>query len=197
MNVVFDIGNVLLSFRPHEYLERLSFDEEHVKLYSRIVFESSLWLDLDRGVTNEQEVVARLSAQYPEHTAGIRRVFAHWYSMLTPLDDSVRLLHKLKGQGYCLYALSNFHREAFHYVRSEYPWFELFDGMVISYEINAIKPEPEIYQVLIDRYDLEPEESIFIDDVWANLMGAKAFGFHTVHFTSVEEVTAQLISLLS
>ena len=196
MNVVFDIGNVLLSFQPYEYLRGLSFTEEQVELYAKIIFGSSLWLELDRGITNEQEVVAKLTASYPEHAAGIRTVFAHWYTMLTPLEDSIELLTELKDEDYDLYALSNFHREAFHYVRSKYLWFDLFDGMVISYEVNAIKPEPEIYQALIDRYGIDPQESVFIDDVWANLVGADAFGFHTIQFTSTQQTTQDLTWLL-
>jgi HAD superfamily hydrolase (TIGR01509 family) len=78
-----------------------------------------------------------------------------------------------------------------------YVWFDLFDGMVISYEINAIKPEPEIYTALIDRYGLNPRQSIFIDDVWANLVGAEAFGFYTIQFTSVKETTQKLNRLLA
>lgn len=196
MNVIFDIGNVLLSFRPREYLRGLSLDEEHVELYAEIIFGSSLWLDLDRGITNEQEVVAQLTVRYPQHATGIQRVFAHWYSLLTPLADSIELLNRLKEEGYSIYALSNFHREAFHYVRSKYLWFDLFDGMVISYEINAIKPEPEIYQALIDRYDVDPRNSVFIDDVRANLVGAEAFGFHTIQFISVKETIRKLACLL-
>ena len=197
MNVVFDIGNVLLSYRPHEYLRGLFFDEEHAKLYGKIIFGSNLWLDLDRGITNEKKVVAQLTTRYSEHAAEIRRILAHWYSMLTPLQDSIELLSNLKEEGHSLYALSNFHREAFRYVRSKYPWFDLFDGMVISYEINAIKPEPEIYEALIDRYGLDPRQSVFIDDVWANLVGAEAFGFYTIQFTSVKETTQKLTRLLA
>lgn len=197
LNVIFDIGNVLLKYQPREYLRSLSFDEHHIDVYAKIIFGSNLWLDLDRGITNEQEVVAKLTTTYPEHTAGIRQVFAHWYSMLTPIEDSISLLSELEEKGHGLYALSNFHREAFHYVRSKYSWFDLFDGMVISYEINAIKPEPEIYQALIDRYNIDPKRSVFIDDVPANLVGAKTFGFHTIKFASSEQVTEELACLLS
>jgi FMN phosphatase YigB (HAD superfamily) len=122
MNVVFDIGNVLLSFRPHEYLRRLSFDEKHVELYGKVIFGSDLWLDLDRGITSEREVAAQLTAMYPARATDINRIFAHWYSMLTPMPDSIELLGKLKQEGHRLYALSNFHREAFHHVRSKYVW---------------------------------------------------------------------------
>ncbi|NMB46678.1 MAG: HAD family phosphatase [Firmicutes bacterium] len=196
MNIIFDIGNVLLTFRPREYLSSLSLDEEHIDLYAKMIFGSSLWLDLDRGIANEQEVITRLTATYPEHTAGIRRIFANWYAMFSPVEESIELLHTLKAEGYRLYALSNFHREAFHYVRSKYAWFDLFDGMVISYEINAIKPEPEIYQALIDQYGLAPQESVFIDDVRANLVGAQALGFHTIHFSSTGELIQELFRLL-
>ncbi|NLA58465.1 MAG: HAD family phosphatase, partial [Firmicutes bacterium] len=80
-NAIFDIGNVLLSFRPKEYLRSLGFSEEGVELYYRIVFESKLWLELDRGVIDEREAVAQLTVTYPQHARGIQRVFADWYDM--------------------------------------------------------------------------------------------------------------------
>ncbi|NLY30975.1 MAG: HAD family phosphatase [Firmicutes bacterium] len=190
-NVIFDIGNVLLSFRPKEYLRSLGFSEEEVELYSRIIFRSSLWLDLDRGLVNEEEAVARLAAKHPKHAQGIERVFADWYAMFVPLEG-VKLLPKLKEAGYRLYALSNFHRDAFGHVRSKYHWFDLFDGMVISYEVHAIKPEPEIYRALIDRYGIDPKESVFIDDVKKNIDRALLFSFHTIHHTSFEETVGEL-----
>ena len=196
MNIIFDIGNVLLTFRPREYLQSLFADSDVVDLYQDVIFGSSLWLDLDRGITSEEEVVGQLSACYPGHAQGIRQVFAHWHSMLEPMEDSLRLLYELKEKGYKLYALSNFHREAFHHVREKFSWFGLFDGMVISYEINSIKPEPEIYQTLIDRYGLDPEKSVFIDDVEANLVGARALGFSTIEFKSAEGLTRDLGRLL-
>ena len=85
-NVIFDIGNVLLSFRPKEYLRSLGFSEEEVELYSRIIYRSSLWLDLDRGLFNEEEAEARLAAKHPKHAQGIERVFADWYAMFVPLE---------------------------------------------------------------------------------------------------------------
>jgi len=190
-NVVFDIGNVLLSYRPKEYLRSLGFSEEEVELYRRIIFGSSLWLDLDRGVIDERGAVAQLTAAYPEHAQGIARVFSDWYSMFVPLE-AVKVLPRLKGAGCRLYVLSNFHRDAFRHVRGKYDWFDLFDGMVISYEVHAIKPEPGIYQALIDRYGIEPRDSVFIDDMRENIEGARPFGFYTIHHKSFEETVGEL-----
>ena len=191
MNVIFDIGNVLLSFQPKEYLRSLGLSDEEVELYNRIVFRSKVWVDLDRGVIDEGEAVAQLTAIYSQYAWGIERVFADWYAMFIPLEG-VKFLPKLKGVGYRLYALSNFHREAFRHVRNKHDWFDLFDGMVISYEVHAVKPEPEIYQVLIDRYGINPWESVFIDDVKENIDGARDFGFHTIHHTSFEKTVGEL-----
>ncbi|NMB25668.1 MAG: HAD family phosphatase [Firmicutes bacterium] len=197
MNIVFDIGNVLLSFRPREYLMDLFGDSEMVDLYHKMVFGSSLWLDLDRGVTDEAEVILRLSACHPEHTLEIKQVFANWYSLLRPIEITVNLLYELKAKGHRLYALSNFHREAFDHVREQYQWLRLFDGMVISYEINSHKPEPKIYQTLIHRYGLNPHQSVFIDDITMNLTAAEEFGFKTIKCTSPEALARDLSQLLA
>lgn len=197
MNIVFDIGNVLLSFQPREYLFDLFGDDEAVQRYHSMVFANSLWLDLDRGITNEAEVMAKLTACYPEYACGIRQVFADWYSLLQPIEVTINLLHDLKAEGYSLYALSNFHREAFRHMRSKHQWFELFDGMVISYQINSIKPEPEIYEALIRRYELDPWRSVFIDDVEANLVAAEDFGFKTIKCISPEMLARDLRHLLA
>ena len=191
VNKAVDIGNVLLAFRPPEYLRGVGFGEKEVELYNGIVFGSSQWVDLDRGVIDEREAVAQLSAAYPDHARGIRQVFAGWYDMFTPLRG-IELLRELKAAGYPVYALSNFHREAFAHVRSKHDWFGLFDGMVISYEVHAVKPEPEIYRELIDRYRIDPRESVFIDDVKENVDGARPFGFHTIHHTSFVETVREL-----
>ncbi|NLK07486.1 MAG: HAD family phosphatase [Firmicutes bacterium] len=196
MNIIFDIGNVLLSYQPREYLEELFCDQDIVELYHEMIFRSSLWLDLDRGVVNEAEGVEILGNRYPKHKADIQRVFARWYSLLYPIQETTALLPKLKAEGLGLYALSNFHKEAFAYVRTKYKWFDLFDGMIISYAINYIKPEPEIYKALIEKYGLEPAECVFIDDISTNLQAAADLGFQTIEFTSYKNLISELEKLL-
>lgn len=195
-NIVFDLGRVLIDYDPQTFLDSLfgrTFDTNKLK---PVVFQSPEWAMLDRGVINQAQAVERLGNQYPELAEHIRIVFDNWFSMLTPIESSVEWVTRLHKQGYSLYVLSNFHREAFSYVRGKYSWFHLFDGMVISYQVHALKPEPAIYEALLRMYQLEPESCLFIDDVLANIEGAQQMGIKGIQYKNPEQMSRDLVEVL-
>lgn len=195
-NVIFDLGNVLLDFQPQEYLETLFDDEDLVRQLHKAVFNSPEWFMLDRGVITQEQAIERLSNQYPHLAAEIQLVFADWFSILTPIASTVDVLRQLEQEGYGLYVISNFHAAAFDYVSSKYDWFSLFDGLIISCHIRALKPEPVIYRALLERYALVPEHSVFIDDSLANIEGARQLGIAGIHYRTVAEFRLELELLL-
>lgn len=195
-NVIFDLGNVLLKYNPEDYLSTLFSGEELVNRLHRVVFTSPEWFMLDRGVITQEQAVKRLVMQYPDLDQEIPLVFADWFSMLRPISSSVEVLRNLKRSGYKLYALSNFHHAAFEYVSKKYDWFNLFDGKVISYEHQALKPEPAIYQILLGSYHLIPEQCVFIDDSLANLAAASEFGIRGIHYQNSEQFKLELNYIL-
>jgi len=191
-NVIFDLGNVLLKFNPGEYLASLFDDADLIAQVQRAVFCSPEWYMLDRGVISQEQAVNRLVKQYPQLAAEIQLTFADWFSILKPISPNVEVVRSLKESGYPLYILSNFHKAAFEYVSAKYGWLGLFDGGVISYQHQALKPEPAIYQILLARYALIPEECVFIDDSLANLAAASEFGIRGIHYQSPDQLRLEL-----
>ncbi len=191
-NIIFDLGNVLLDYKPEQFLlERYSDKILRERLYQE-AFQCPEWLMLDKGVISQEEVVERLSLRYPNDTEEIENIFQSWTEMLKPISGTVAILKKLKDRDYKLYVLSNYHIKAFNKVFKENDFFRYFDGMVISAKEKTIKPEAEIYQKLISEYKIIPEESIFIDDTEENLKGAKEFGIKTILFSSPFELIKKL-----
>jgi len=185
-----------LKFNPGEYLESLFDQPELVQRLHRAVFSSPEWYMLDRGVITQEQAVNRLIKQYPDLAAEITVTFADWFSILKPISSNVEVVRSLKKSGYRLYVLSNFHKAAFEYVYEKYEWFSLFDGLVISYQHQTLKPEPAIYQILLARYTLIPEECVFIDDSLANLAAASEFGIKGVHYQSPDQLRLELNFIL-
>ncbi|MCK4257398.1 MAG: HAD family phosphatase [Halanaerobiales bacterium] len=191
-NIVFDLGNVLLNFKPKEYLADNFSDADLVEELYQQIFCSAEWLELDRGTLSIEEVIRIIGQRHPENLKAIEKVLFNWEELLTPIESSVEILCELKEKGYKIYALSNFHLKAFHEVSERYDFFKLFNGKVISSKIKLLKPEPEIYQYLINEHGIEPEETIFIDDSKENIEAAKKFGIKTIHFTASTDLKKEL-----
>ncbi|MTI61997.1 MAG: HAD family phosphatase [Firmicutes bacterium] len=192
-NVVFDLGNVLLSYDPRGYLEKKYDDEELINKLYNSVFKSEEWIGLDRGSISQQKAVEILTER---HSFGseVSDIFRDWEEILQPIQGSIEILEELKDRGYSLYVLSNFHLEAFKLV-ANYDFFNNFDELVISAEINAVKPEPEIYRYLLANYSLSPEETVFIDDMEDNLLAAEDFGIKTIQFKNPVQLRGDLQEL--
>lgn len=190
-NIIFDIGNVLLDFNPKEYLKLKLKEDKIIEVYEEI-FKSKEWLMLDRGTILEEEAIDIIANRSNENAELIKLSFENWYDILRPIDKNISVLRKLKESGYKVYYLSNFHLKAFENVTSKYDFFNIFDGGVVSYEEKLIKPEIEIYNKIIEKYNLNANESIFIDDMEENIEKAKEVGFNTILFKKEEELIVSL-----
>lgn len=179
-NIIFDIGNVLLLFRPDEYLDQY-YDEKTKGDLMTIIFSSDEWIELDLGNLTINEVIDIFSKRNPHYKEEIHFVLKHWTHMMTPLEDNVQVVYELKEKGYPLYLLSNFHDEAINEMFNKYEFFRLFDGAVISSHEHMIKPEPRFYEILLKRYQLKGKDCIFIDDMCANVKAAEDFGIRGIH----------------
>lgn len=179
-NIIFDIGNVLLSFNPMEYLNSKIQQPDKVLEVHKELFQSEEWIMLDRGTITEEDAKNAIANRSIANGDLIRLSFENWYDILTPIEPSVEVLKLLKDSNYKVYFLSNFHLLAFEHIIKKYDFFKLFDGGIVSYKEKLIKPEEAIYRRLIEKYDLNPEESIFIDDVEENVEGAKRLGINTI-----------------
>jgi putative hydrolase of the HAD superfamily len=179
-NIIFDLGNVLLKFRPSEFLLQFTEDTEYIEQFSAKIFRSSEWIDLDRGVTSLDRAKKTFISKYPQEEAFLNLFFEHWMEMLTPIEKNVKILKELRELGFKTFILSNFIKETYEFIKNRYDIFQYFDGQIISGFEKTIKPEKDIYQKLLDRYHLIPEESLFIDDVLFFLKPAKKLGINTI-----------------
>lgn len=192
-NIIFDLGNVLLNFKPVVYLHTKISNKEKVQQIYEEIFTSEEWLMLDRGVITEEEAVDEICNRSTENSELIRSVMHNWYQLLTPIEDTIEVLKELKDKGYKLYVLSNFHLLAYKDVTKRYKFFTYFDGGIISYKEKLMKPEKDIYDKLIRRYEINPKESIFIDDTQENIESAAKLGFKAILFTNSKDLRRKLI----
>ena len=191
-NIVFDFGQVLINFQPEAYLRGLFPEHAQIVLVMKALFGSPEWAMLDRGVIDQAEAELRLTNQHPHLKGEISAALADWFVMLTPIEANVELLALIKERGYRLYAISNFHEAAFEYIEARYGWLGLFDGMILSYQHHVMKPEPQIYNELLKRHQLKGHECLFIDDVAANIEGARRMGFEALLYQCPEQLRSDL-----
>lgn len=187
-NVVFDIGNVLLYFKPEEYLDSFNFDKKAKEKIFKAIFKSKHWCELDRGTLTEEEAIKLFCKAAPDLKEEIEIVMKDWIGILKPNLETVEIVKELKRRNYNIFLLSNFHKSAFERVSYENDFFKLFNGKVISYEINLLKPEEEIYKRLLKTYGLNPEETLFIDDMIENIAGAEKLKINTILFKNAKSL---------
>ena len=175
-NIVFDLGNVLISFRPAEYLDKKEYSSEEKARILNDIFNSSEWLLLDNGDITLAEAIESIAAKSSLSREEIAHIFNLRTELMTPLDQNTDLLPELKKRGFRLFFLSNFPIDIFHEIKTGYNFFNYFDGGVISAEVRFSKPDSRIYQVLLEKYSLLPQESLFIDDLEVNVKAAEKIG---------------------
>ena len=191
-NIVFDFGGVLVDWNPHHLYDKYFGSVEKATWFLENICLYSWNLQMDKGKPFA-EGVAELQAQYPEWSEAIAIYHSRWIEIMGgEIDGTAAVLRRLKAAGYKIYGLSNWSMETFPLVSDKYPIFKELLGMVVSGQEHLIKPEPEIYHCLFDRFSLEPSESIFIDDNADNVEGARAVGMHAIQFKSAEQLEREL-----
>ncbi len=191
-NVIFDLGNVLISFRPKELLSRVIKNADRISEFISKVTSSKTWLKLDQGTISLLHARDIFLKKYPEEEMLLTYFFNNWRDLFAPIPKNIEILKKLKNSGYKTFVLSNFVKEPFEYVTSKFDFFQFFDGMVISCKENAIKPEKEIYEILLRKFELIPDECLFIDDVQSFCLGAEKLGINTIQLKSGMDLSSEL-----
>lgn len=187
-NVVFDVGQVLLSFLPTEFLPQMFPPDIAQALMPPVLFGGDTWLRMDEGVYSAPEAARIITdmAGRPDLYESELHFMLNFAKLMSPLPPA-GLLPELKKMGKKLYVISNYGVETFAATRAQFPEiFEHFDGMVISAHEKLIKPDRRIYELLLSRYDLKAEECVFIDDLKANVEGARCAGMQAIHYTGPE-----------
>ncbi len=198
-NLIFDLGGVLVNWDPI-YLYRKIFEDEIQAtefLGTVCTYEWNLEQDRGRPLREATELKIR---EFPEFENEIRAYYDRWVEMFQgTIQENVRILHQyLESDDHQVFALTNWSRETFPIATELFPFFGQFHGKVVSGEVGIIKPDPAIYQILLDKYDLVPEQSVFIDDREENVEAARNLGIHGIHYksslVSLEEELARITS---
>jgi putative hydrolase of the HAD superfamily len=195
-NVIFDVGGVLLDWNPDRVLKGYYAEPAERAAMKQAIFLHADWLEVDRGVLSEEELLGRIAGRLGRPVPELTGLFATVRESLQPKADTVALLQSLAARGVPLYCLSNMPLEAFAYLQGRFGFWELFRGIVISGEIKLVKPQPEIYEYLLDRYELSAADCVFIDDYPVNVEAARALGLHTVLFRDARQCEEALRLLL-
>ena len=194
--IIFDYGNVLIEWNPRYVYNRYFHNDPKgmENFFKEVDFMG--WNALQDKGRSFKEGVADLSAQFPHHAHLIQAYHDHWKDSIgVAYTDTVDIMKHLKAKGYPLYGLSNWSAETFPYAREKYDFFDLFDGMVISGEVGYVKPEPQIYHLMLEKIGKPAEECLFIDDSLPNINQANTMDFNTIHFSSPEQLKQDLIQL--
>lgn len=190
-NIIFDFGNVFIPWDPRRVYRDMVAPED-MEHFMREIWRDEWNNNLDFGITLADNARA-MCEKYPEHAKYIMRYHERVPESLgdaTP--DSVALLADVQRTGLRTYGLSNWSAETFPPIRAKNPFFETFDGIVISSEVGVCKPDPAIYNILLQRYSLLPEECLFIDDRLDNIEAAAKLGIATIQFHSPAQVRREL-----
>ncbi len=194
-NIIFDIGQVLLQYQPIKNLKKALRDEAKAKDIFSKTFGSQDWLKLDRGHITRQELIAKLTAKYPEDKEIIRTAIKDWPRYLEPITANKKVLLALKEQDYPLYYLSNFPKEGFEESQELFPFLKNFAAGLISAEVGHIKPEKEIYEAFLAKVNIDPARTIFIDDSKENTKAAADLGWQTIHFNKETDLQQEFKQL--
>ena len=195
-NIVFDFGGVLVEWNQRYYYRNYFNDDERMEYFLTNVCTNKWNLANDRGRTYA-ETTAELAAEWPEFSEAIKMFPLHWSEMLKgEKTEGVALLRQLGKLGYRLFGLTNWSAENIHVAFERFDFLSLLEGTVVSGIEKTVKPEPEIYNILLERYSLQAGESVFIDDKAENVEAAKALGFKGVVFDNPERAINELNGIL-
>lgn len=195
-NIVFDIGNVLVDYCWREHIARFGFQGEMLERIGRAMMQNPVWNELDRGVWTNDQLLEGFIASDPEIEQEIRLVFSDISTIVRERPGSADWIRSLKAEGFKTYYLSNYSARAKDEAASQLSFLPELDGGVMSYVVQQIKPNADIYHTLLGKYGLIPEETVFLDDSAANIAAAEKLGIHGIQVFSQEQAKQDLQALL-
>ena len=194
-NLIFDLGNVLLNWNPEKYLDQAGYTEDEKSHILENIFRGKEWRLLDNGDISIGQAIDLISGRSSMKKAEIRAVFDLRLKILHPIKSNTEMLPALKKMGYKLYFLSNFPEDIFEDIENGYEFFRNFDGGLISARARSCKPDKKIYELLLERFSLKPEECLFADDSIINVKGAEAVGMHGIHIADPADLQGHIVNI--
>jgi 2-haloacid dehalogenase len=191
--IVYDLGGVLIDWNPRHLYRGLFEDEATMEWFLAEVCHGAWNEEQDRGRTFAAGI-EEAAARHPDHRPLIEAYFARWGEMIAgEIDGAAAILEDLKDAGYELHALTNWSAETFPHARERFPFLTWFESILVSAEVGLIKPDPAIFQLLLERIGRTPAECIYIDDNPKNVAGAAALGFDAIAFESAAQLRDALV----
>lgn len=195
MNIVFDLGGVVVAYDRAALLAELYADPATHAAVSAGIDEHLNWTEMDRGALTEREAIAHAAQRSGVSATDLARFMERMAIAWTPIPQTVDLLYRLRATGHALFCLSNMHPASTAFLERAFTFWEVFAGQVISCRVGLCKPEPAIYAHLLERYRLAGPETIFIDDLDVNLAAAASFGIRTIRFEDPAQCARALRAL--
>lgn len=194
--VVFDLGGVLMDWNPDYVYKTIFNDEKQMRAFYNEICTPDWNEEQDAG-RSLSEATEMLVNKFPEQESNIRAYYGRWEEMLKgPIPGSLDIFRELKDSGRMrLYALTNWSAETFPVALQRYDFLHWFDGRLVSGEEKIRKPFPEIYELLLSRYNIDPVKAVYIDDRLSNLAEPNRLGMHAIHFHSPEQLRKELEEL--
>lgn len=178
-NIVFDIGNVLATFKPKDFLMDIFKDAKLADQFFEVFF-TKLWHEYDQGLYTKEQMIQKGLQNMPDQKEKIKNMMDIWTSYVVGIQKNIDLIHIYQKKGYKVYILSNIPEDSYIYLKEHYNFIDQVDGGIYSYQHKLIKPDVEVFEVLLDQYDLKANECIFIDDKKENIRAAERLGFYTI-----------------
>lgn len=191
--IIFDLGAVLIDWNPRYMYSKIFDDEIAMENFLRDITTSDWNEEQDAG-RPLHEGTEFLVQKHPEHEENIRAFYGRWDEMLgEAFHDTVEVFKQLKERDqYKIYALTNWSAETFPVAFERFEFLKWFDGIVVSGAEKMRKPTPEFYHILLNRYQVKPEEALFIDDNYRNILAAEKLDIQCIHFISADQLSKEL-----
>jgi len=189
-NIIFDIGGVLLDYNPKTYLDKLDIKESRRNKLNDVIFHDQRWKDCLNGFISNSELIEQLVRENLEYKKEIELILSKdsLKYMLPPKQEVIEYYKSLKRKGYKIFLCSNITKDTYNYVKDNFEIIQRAYGGLFSYFENISKPNSEIYYRLIEKYNLEIEKSILIDDTKRNVMSANDIGLRGILFNNIEDI---------
>lgn len=195
--IIFDLGGVLVDWKP-EYVYRKIFnnDEKKVQWFLNTICTSDWNIEQDAGRTIEDAVTSKIK-EFPQYEEWIRLYYDEWHHMFSgPIEENVTLFKQLKqSKKYKIYALTNWSAETWDLALKLFPFFNDFDGVVVSGQEKCRKPFPKIYNIILNRYKIKSENAVFIDDNKENVLSAMQLKLVGIHYKNSLQLLQSLNNL--
>jgi 2-haloacid dehalogenase len=194
--VIFDLGGVLIDWNPRHLYRKIFNTEEEVTWFLENVCTGE-WNDQQDAGRSFEDATEELVQKFPDHEEAIRAWYGRWQETISgPIHGTVDLLKTIKDSGkYKLYALTNWSAETFPWALDNFEFLHWFEGIVVSGVEKTRKPFPDFYQILFDRYNINPAQAVFIDDNVKNVIGSREVGLPVIHFQTPDQLKEELIKL--